>query len=260
MNFRKLELEDQPWFPGLVKEGMTDYLRFLFQLFDLYKPVFPLLLHVLKKSNAGSIIDLCSGSGGAVEKLMVYLHKEHNNSVPIVLTDICPRKDAWQYLAQRSGKISFVPYPVDAASVSAALRGFRVMFSGIHHFSEEGVKNVIGSAVRAKEGIAIFDGGDKHILMILAIVIFHPLALLFFTPFIAPFRWWRLLFTYLLPLIPLGVVWDGIVSVLNLYTPKKLLEIAQSATTVPYEWKAGKVRNRFGMGIAYLTGVPVEKV
>ena len=71
-------------------------------------------------------------------------------------------------------------------------------------------------------------------------------------PVVRPFRVSRLLFSYLPPLIPFVVAWDGTVSALRAYTPEELLAIAR---TVPggsrYEWRA----ERTGRAL-YLTGIP----
>ena len=57
------------------------------------------------------------------------------------------------------------------------------------------------------------------------------------TPRMRPFRWSRLLFTYLVPLIPLVVLWDGIVSCFRTRTPEELLELTKSFPQ--YNWTAG---------------------
>ena len=93
------------------------------------------------------------------------------------------------------------------------------MFSAIHHFDSDAAKSVIQDAVNAKEGIGIFDGGDKSIFFMLLTILFHSLTLFLFTPFFYPFKLSRLVFTYILPLIPLCIIWDGIVSLTRLYRP-----------------------------------------
>ena len=70
-------------------------------------------------------------------------------------------------------------------------------------------------------------------------------------PFAKPFRLSRLLATYLVPLIPALVAWDGTVSALRAYAPEELLEIARSvAGAERYELRAG----RAGAAL-FITGV-----
>jgi hypothetical protein len=63
-----------------------------------------------------------------------------------------------------------------------------------------------------------------------------------------------LLFTYVVPLVIVGAVWDGIISIINLYRPSALLSLAREADNGLYSWEAGKIRNRFGLRVSYLTG------
>src|SRR5580704_164595 len=55
--------------------------------------------------------------------------------------------------------------------------------------------------------------------------------------FIKPFRWKRLLWTYLIPLVPLMCCWDGVISQLRAYTIAELSELTQGLED--YEWSAG---------------------
>jgi hypothetical protein len=78
------------------------------------------------------------------------------------------------------------------------------------------------------------------------------LGSLFLVPLVRPFRLSRVLLTYLVPLIPMLVAWDGTVSALRAYTPDELLALARA---VPggeaYAWDAGVVGSAL-----YLVGRP----
>jgi len=60
------------------------------------------------------------------------------------------------------------------------------------------------------------------------------------TPFVRPFRWSRLLYTYIVPLIPFMVLFDGIVSFLRLYSADELAAIVASVPGQDtYHWDIG---------------------
>ncbi len=257
MKFRGFEFEDQPWFSESIRDSMTDYLRFLFHSFKLYQPVLPFLKEALVKTNSNQILDLCSGSGGAMESIFTDLKQTFNAEIKITLSDLFPNLPIYQHLyVKTDGGIDFVSQPVDACNVPSELKGFRTLFSGFHHFDREKATEVLKNAVDARQGIGIFDGGNKSVWMIFLILIIHPIVLFFCTPFFKPFRISRLLFTYLIPIIPFCTVWDGIFSILRLYDPDELLRMANEVDNANYIWISGKVRNKFGMSIAYLIGYP----
>lgn len=263
MKLRKylFEFEDLSWFPDTLRQSMTDYLRYLITKVGFYRPVVPLIIEGMNRSNASQVIDLCSGGGGAIEQIQNDLMKVSGAEIRIILTDKFPNKSAYEFLSAKTGnKISFLDTSVDAAAVPSTLNGFRTIFSGFHHFDKIIAKAVLKNAVEAQSGIGIFDGGDKHILAVLAILVFHPLLFFFFTPFFRPFRLSRLFFTYIIPIIPFCTVWDGIVSIIRLYRANDLLQIAKEVEPSEYQWSSGKKKCKFGLHVTYLIGYPVSQV
>lgn len=260
MNNWLFEFEDKAWLPAIIREGMTDYLRFILNSGNFYEPVSPLILQLLKATGSSELIDLCSGGGGTIEQIQKNMQQKYTMQLPFMLTDIFPNIPAYEFIQHKTdGKISYCPSPVNAAKVDVSLKGSRTIFSAFHHFDTPTAKQVLQDAVSAGEGIGIFDGGDKNIFFIMAMVLLHPIAFFLFTPFFRPFKWSRLLFTYIIPVIPLCTVWDGIISVTRLYQPHQLLQLATGINNTNYCWQAGKVKNKYGMHITYILGYPNEK-
>jgi hypothetical protein len=256
MRFHFFEFEDQRWFPATIREGGTDYLRYFLKTTGFYEPSFSQISALQKETGTFQIIDLCSGGGGETEHLYEELQKSHPES-RITLTDKFPNISSFRYLSDKTGgKIGFYKDPVDASNVPAEMKGIRTMFSATHHFEPEQLRTILVNAVESRQPIALFDGGDKKLLMIAGLILVHPVAFLLFTPFFKPFRLSRICFTYLLPFIPLMTIWDGIVSVLRLYKPEQLLAIARSIPKSGYVWESGKKRNKAGFSICYLIGRP----
>jgi hypothetical protein len=254
------EFEDLKWFPDTIRESMTDYLRYVLSATNFYQPIIPLVIESLKQTNSNQIIDLCSGGGGVIENFQKSLNQQSDTKVKIVLTDKYPNRNAFELLSLNTkGDISFSETSVDAANVPSSLKGFRTIFSGFHHFDEPFAKSVLKNAVDAKEGIGIFDGGNKNIFVALFItLIFHPIIFFLFTPFFKPFRLSRLIFTYLIPIIPFCTMWDGFVSIQRLYQPEELLKLANEVDNKNYVWKTGKLKNKLGMSVTYLVGYPLK--
>jgi hypothetical protein len=77
------------------------------------------------------------------------------------------------------------------------------------------------------------------------------------TPAIRPFRWSRLFWTYLVPVLPLAILFDGVGSTLRVYTPEEMLALGQEVGGDEYEWEAGAERpSGSPIPIPYLIGVP----
>jgi hypothetical protein len=92
-------------------------------------------------------------------------------------------------------------------------------------------------------------------------MVFFALGVLLFTPFIRPFRWSRLFWTYVIPLVPLMVWWDATVSCLRTYTPDELREMVAHLGVDDYTWDVGVVRVALPQAsMTYLMGTPKSGV
>lgn len=255
------EWEDQPWFPPFLRRYMMDFLRFVLNTGNLYQPVTHILWQGLQHTGSRHVVDLCSGAGGAIAAIQNNLRAYANGTIPFILTDLYPDEECIRQLHDQSAPtFSYYPYPVNAADVPPALQGFRTLFSAFHHFDAAAARRVLQNAVDAREGIAIFDGGSRSIGFIILILLFQPVAFLLFTPFIKPLSFGRLVFTYLLPVVPFCTMWDGVMSVLRLYSHIEMRQIASCLNNSDgYVWQDGKVRNRLGIPVAYLIGYPAVR-
>ncbi|HUM47912.1 MAG TPA: hypothetical protein PLD84_13355 [Chitinophagales bacterium] len=251
------EFEDQPWFPQVIREGMMDFLRYGISMTNFYEPIAPLIKDTLVFSGENKVIELCAGGGGGVLKLMKYL-KALDCEPKIVLSDLYPNSNTWERLkGETNGKIDFIAKSVNALNVPESIKGMRLLFSSFHHFKPEQAKEILVDAARKNESIGIFDAGTKSIFTIIfGVILLQPIVFFFLTPFIKPFRWSRLLFTYLIPLIPLCTLWDGSVSVLRFYTVDDLNKLTQQLKADHYIWKVGQVKNRLGIKVNYVIGHP----
>jgi hypothetical protein len=251
------EFEDQAWFPGVVREGMMDYLRFMISRIGIYDPVVPLLQEALEVSGEAAIVDLCSGGGGGIAAIQRKLSQRMGAPVPVTVTDKYPNLPAFAFLQeQTSGSVRYHPGPVDATRVPPGLKGFRTLFSSFHHFNPPQARGILQDAVNNRVPIGIFEGASKQVHEVLLVLLVFPFVMLAVTPFIRPFKFSRLFFTYLVPLIPLCTIWDGTVSILRLYSPAALLRLAHSLHAPHYAWKAGLARHWSGARVIYLLGYP----
>ena len=86
-------------------------------------------------------------------------------------------------------------------------------------------------------------------------MVLTPLFVWIVTPFMRPFRWRRLFWTYILPMVPLTCLWDGVVSQLRAYTIPELQQLCEGAS--PMRWDAGQAPIAKGHGrLTYQIGCP----
>lgn len=253
--FTLFEIEDQPWCPRVVRDGVTDYLAHGIQVGRAYAPAAPLLTRVLEATADPDIVDLAAGGGGPWRSLLPDL--ANLGAHPTVrLTDFAPNHEAFAAIEQSTaGQVSGEPRSLDARAIPADLTGARTIFSALHHFAPHDVRAMLADAVANGRGFAAFEATHRSgkALMLTALA---PIIALLLTPAIRPVRASRFLFTYLIPLIPLVILWDGLVSCLRTYTPDELLAMANEATPGgSYHWEAGETGDG-PIPVTYLIGWP----
>ncbi len=254
--FQLFELEDCDWFPSIVRDFSTDYLRFVQTAMRLHEPVVPVLADALLRSGSTEIVDLCSGASGPIVPVLQGL-RDRDIAARATLTDRFPNTRAFERARSISnGWITYVRTPVDARSVPRELRGFRTIFNAFHHFSPDDARAIIRDAVAARQPLGIFEIPERTHFVVLSTLL-APLMVLVATPFIQPFRWSRLLLTYIVPAVPLTSLWDGVVSQLRAYTCDELRSLVRDVGADHYTWKIGKVRIRkLPSSLTYLVGYP----
>ena len=254
-----IEIHEQPWFPPFLRDDVTDALQYGIGFLKTYAPIGPVLQNALDSSKRQTIVDLCSGGGGPWMGLSRSL-KADARANQICLSDKLPNLIAFQMVRAASGDhITFRKEPVDAMNVPRELKGFRTIFSSFHHFPPEVARAVLQDAVDADESIGIFEVTRRAPS---AMGLMLPWALLVFvtTLWMRPFRWSRLFWTYLIPVIPFVVLFDGLVSCLRTYRPQELREIIGKLTGSEYQWDVGEHLNGSGrVPITYLIGCPRER-
>ncbi len=253
-----IEISDQPWCPQGIRNAVTDYCRFVTELSGIYNAAAPLLIDALEQTGGRLVLDLGSGAAGPWLRLQPLLRKM-GMDVTVCLSDHNPDVAAFERACRLSRHaIMYHAEPVDATQVPSGLPGFRTMFSAFHHLDPGQARATLADAVAQGEGIAVFEmGGQRSILMLLA-VLPVPVRVLLAVPFIRPFRWSTLLWTYLVPLLPIVLLLDSITSVLRIYNTEELRDL--TAGLDRYRWSAGTVRGKpIPVPVVYLVGVPIER-
>jgi hypothetical protein len=245
------EFLDQSWCPQAVRHGATDYLEAITNRADIYGPIQGEFFRAIVKCGARQVIDLCSGGGGP------WLSKSWRRALAdhaplrVILTDKFP-SDGLPLRLNRDSTLACVDFPVDAANVPRSLTGFRTIFSSFHHFPDTLARAVLADAVRAGEGFAMTEVTSRTVRAF-ATMFLMPVFALALTPRMRPVRWSRILLTYVLPLIPFVVFWDGLVSCLRTRTPQELLHLTDAFPE--YDWSTGYASGRW-LAPVYLIGVP----
>jgi len=194
-----------------------------------------------------SIVDFCSGAGGPIPTIENLVnsarHEQKRKPIPFLLTDLHPHIDSWMRMCSQSHSLNFIPQSVDATDppiavtsftspasqsedgeLSSNTRVFRLYCLAFHHFDDELARKVLESTMQTADGFAIIELQDRRLgsLMLIFGHILHMLAS-------TPFFFWKdplhLFFTYIVPVLPVVVTFDGLVSCLRVRSFKEVMAL-----------------------------------
>lgn len=251
-----VELEDLSWFPAVFRDAGTSFLELAVTMSGHAALLVPKLAEAVRRSGQRHLVDLCAGGGGPLAVVVDGLAKE-GLDVTAVQTDLFPNVGAFRRIsAANPGKIAGEERPVDATAVPADLKGLRVMFNAFHHFTPEGARAVLADTVRARQPIALFEVVSREPFSLFGLM-FSPLFFLLSLPRLRPFRWVWLFWTFIIPVIPAFILWDGLVSWLRIYSQGELAELVGSLDAPGWTWDIGTIKLGAAPAHAtYLVGYP----
>jgi hypothetical protein len=251
------EFTDLPGLPRPIRRWLGDYLRGIVTLTRLFEPAGPRLAALLGVAGTDQVVDLCSGAGGPWPALSPVVEAALGRPVQVHLTDLHPDGDTWAWLEARASRgVTGHRGPVPADAVPAGLPGVRTVFDGLHHLPPAAARAVLADASRRGIPILAAEAVERSALGLLG-VLASPALVWLVTPFLRPLSPGRLLFTYLVPLVPLLVLWDGVVSVLRCYRPDELLALS-AGLPGDLDWRVERARPR-GPAATFLTGTPRQR-
>jgi len=219
--------------PQTIRSALTEWLRALWEFSRAETVIAPLLHSAIVSSSAVQIVDLCSGNSGPILPLQAEL------KVPVILTD------------------KFGPVKVDARCVPADLTGMRTLFNSFHHFRPEEARRILEDACLSGQPIGVFEITSRQWPKVLLSFPASFIGVYLLIWRMRPFRasWWIL--TWLVPVIPLVIAWDGLISHLRAYTNSEIDEMTRGLGGEEWTWEQGRVAApRGGVTICYAIGWP----
>jgi len=256
------EFEDMPWCPGFLRTYLTNYLRSMHATLKTHEIIAPLVKRCLDATGSSDIVDLCSGGGGPIQAVAEQLSNELRRPIKVTMTDLYPNKDATRRIQrEENSNVKYLETPVDAGNVPEHLTGIRTMVCSFHHMPESVASSILRDSFEKRRAICIFEISDNShpkVMWWLAFPVAFVTTLLF-TPFVRPMSLGHLITTYLFPVTPLLIAWDGAASNARTYTKSDIQELIDRGNlkSPDYEWVIGNAKvHRFPGRMLYVLGLP----
>ncbi len=201
------ELEDYDWFPAILRRHQTDFIGAMVEWTGIYAPLVPVLAHMRQNFGTTRITDLCTGSSNP----MFYLLGQLKQPTEVLLTDKFPFEPVRTAMGEHTIELERASY--DVLEVSLAPNTIHTIFNAFHHFDEEEQALILEKLQATRAPFLIVEILQPNALEFVRIALTTTFGQWLAAPFVRPFSWLRLLFTYVLPINIVTVLTDGLVSV-----------------------------------------------
>jgi hypothetical protein len=261
-----LEFEDLAGFPAWIRISITNVIVVLSRLIGVPQTLAALVAGALKRGDLNHIVDIGSGSGGSMPEVLALVRQDPGlPDAQLTMTDLYPNPDNLQKFNQPdTPHIRYLVDPVNAVDLTSAPDGLKTMVNSFHHMPPEKAGAILKSAQDNRQPLLIYEMGENMVPFWLWVLLL-PLSLtitllmaLVLTLFVRPLTARQLVFTYLIPVIPVFYAWDGQASMPRIYTPDDLdLLLADLEPTADYRWEKGAAHTPAGRKLgSYLLGMP----
>ncbi len=259
------EFEDFNWFPKPIRTGMTNLIIVLHKLLGTSRVISNLIISIKKRYDFHQVIDLGSGSGGIMPEVIQTINDTNPSSpLKLRLTDLHPNpKVVHRINNEHEDYISYHESSIDATNFSDLSEGLKTMINSFHHMPPAIAKGILKSAQNNKQPLFIYEIAENKIPTVLWWLLL-PLSLsilfimvLFMTPFTKGLTWKQLLFTYIIPIIPICYAWDGQASLVRMYTFKDVEQLLTDIKNDDYTWEMDQAKKENGKPLGYyILGLP----
>lgn len=204
------ELEDSHFFPNFLRNFQTEFIGFVVARFNIYR-AFANYINSLSLTQ-GRMTDLCSGSGEPA----ISIFRKSNCFSHLILSDKFPNQ-----LPFSDDKISYLMQSVDVLEMEFQPDTFYTMFNAFHHFRDADKLRIAERIKKSGSRIFFVEILEPGIVCLLKVLFVTTVGNFLFTPFVRPFSFSRLFFTYIIPVNILTITYDGIVSVFKSLSVKE---------------------------------------
>ncbi|KAL8721208.1 MAG: hypothetical protein Q9225_002057 [Loekoesia sp. 1 TL-2023] len=158
--------------------------------------------------------------------------EEEDPSVDFILTDLFPHIPSWRLVCSKSPHLHYIPQPINACSTPSNLlslvqhkspsssssshnqplpqrKPFHLFSLAFHHFPDPLARLVLRNTLLTSSGFAIFELQSRTLGSLFTVLCMGPL-LMGTSWYYFWGDWIHLFFTYVVPVVPFVVVFDGV--------------------------------------------------
>lgn len=254
------EFNELDWCPEIIRTSIVEILGNGQRWGRIYDPMAPVFADFCRRAKCETVLDLCSGSGEPAGILIDALKRQGIPSPRFIISDLFPNIEAMNRSAARHpGLIQVNEESVNATNVPPSLKASaRTIISAFHHFPPTLAADILADCVAQRQALFILEGFPRSFRRFLAFLPFLTIAFCV-NPFLTKkHRILKFIFTFIIPVIALLGLWDGITSSLRVHTKDEMMRMAAPLGD-HYQWAYHETPFFPGGRAVAFWGIPKDK-
>ncbi|MEC9281578.1 MAG: class I SAM-dependent methyltransferase [Bdellovibrionota bacterium] len=227
MRVNSFEFGDLQAVPAFYHQFLREFMSKIYLVFGIHKLWRTEITEFVKRQGSQSIHDPCAGSGYVNQLIFESLDEKLNAKFYLsdLMTDESP-EFAKQINALGFENLKFAEKSIDLLKIEASNQMPKMFVNSFHHFDRDHVKEILKNTLGQGKELLVLEYCRKTPDSLMSMLFGGVFSLLFF-PFVVEKKFVlpSFIFTYLIPVIPFMLVWDGVVSCLRTHSSSSLEEI-----------------------------------
>lgn len=219
---RFFEFGDLAWVPHLYHYYLRVYLIFFVKFVGYDKLWAKQTQAFIEQNGTSSVMEYGSGSGEPLMRMVSQLDCEKAKSLSYIMSDLKPLPEFVNKVnAEAPINFTYIENSIDAATHKPKDEQAVVFINSFHHLPPKVARHVIKNNLENGNEMLILEYVRNNLLAYLS-MLGGVLIVLLTAPFISKLKHLPLVivFTYIIPLFPFMMLWDGLISCRRAYSSK----------------------------------------
>ena len=224
MRLQLFEFGDLENIPRVYHDFLREFMGFLYRNLHIHKLWLQEINLFIEQNN--KIHDPCAGSGD----VNYYIEKEIDENIDFqfilsdIMTDRVPRF-AKTINSLKRRRLTYLEYSLDLLKASDSVYP-KIFINAFHHFTPEQVKVILNQQAKKKQDMLILEYCQKTLMSYFSMIMGPFMSMILF-PFIIKKKDLisGFILTYIIPIIPFMLLWDGFISCFRTYSENDLMQV-----------------------------------
>lgn len=257
MRIQSFEFGDLPKIPKFYHNFLRTLMSRLYELFKIHQLWIPHILAFCKENESTVIMDPCAGSGKVNQLIESEIQKDVN--IQFILSDIMTDRApmfADHINGLRNKRLQYISHSIDFLKSQNEYKQPKMFINSFHHFTNDQVIEILKASSQNSSNLLILEYCRKTFMSFISMILGPFIAMILFpivvkkNDLIETF-----IFMYLIPIIPMMLLWDGVISSLRTYDKDDIENLLKRAGIDNYE-----ITYSSGRSLLYPSGVTAMSI